>query len=92
MLLVGSQSLTSYHQSSLLQVYHFSISGTYLYKIGEFCPDSLKDITCPKPAGEPEGHPDSSPSQSHTPSPLLSPTQSCTPTSTLTEKQPGEQV
>ena len=65
----------------------------YLYeKIREFCPDSLKDITCPKPAGEAEGHPDSSPSQSPTPSPLPSPTRSCTPTPALAEKQPAKQV
>ena len=43
----------------------------YLYKkIREFCPDHLKDVTCPKPA---EGD-DPSPSPAPTPSPPLSPT------------------
>ena len=55
----------------------------YLYeKIREFCPDHLKDTTCPRPG---ESVQDSSPSQAHSPSatPSRSPTPSPTDTTTV---------
>ena len=62
----------SYHQSSLsLQV-----------SLQEFCPDKLKDITCPVP-----GEPDSSPSHSQFPTPSPSPAPlltTSTPTTLMT--------
>ena len=44
------------------------------YLHDKFCPDNVKDITCPKPAGEAEGNTQSSPSPSPTPPPTLSST------------------
>ena len=42
----------------------------YLYhKIREFCPDDLKDITCPRPASDPLHSPFRSPSPTRSPSP-----------------------
>ncbi len=55
----------------------------YLYeKIREFCPDHLKDTTCPRPSESVQG---SSPSQAHSPSatPSRSPTPSPTDTTTV---------
>jgi len=54
----------------------------YLYnKIREFCPENLKDITCPRPSAPPEA---SSPSRSLSPTPPPSPTPSSTPLTTTT--------
>ena len=65
----------------------------YLHdKIREFCPDNVKDITCPKPAGEAEGNTQSSPSPSPTPPPTLSstvpPTLSHIPPPALNTEEP----
>ena len=58
----------------------------YLYKkIREFCPDHLKDTTCPQP-DEPEQH--TSPSHSPSPTPSRSPTPSPTDTTTTTTVEP----
>jgi len=54
----------------------------YLYnKIREFCPENLKDITCPQPSAPLEA---SSPSHSLSPTPPPSPTPSSTPLTTTT--------
>ena len=61
----------------------------YLHdKIREFCPDNLKDTTCPKPAGEAEGNTQLSPSPSPTPPPAPSPTPSRIPSPSPTTQEP----
>ena len=64
----------------------------YLYnKIREFCPDNLKDITCPLP-GEPVQYSSPSCSPSTTPSPSHSLTTSTPSTTTNTDELPSKRA